>query len=230
MGSEVKVSHDMAAWRCWGSNPWLSEQKEWLRSWRKLGELEHKKELCKMCCRLQGQKPTNTTDPVHSSFITHQFTPHEDVWVASPEAAQSWIWMVMCMDDAPTTFPLCSIYTGAHATCRSSPLILQKIFIVECIHNGDDSGYRETMEDFVSWCRKNNLRLNTVKTKQPSGGFLACWRVYKTSNHPGGRGESVLALYMNWSLEARLDSTMPRPSRTYLPVWTNNRTELNETN
>ncbi|KAK0148991.1 RNA-directed DNA polymerase from mobile element jockey [Merluccius polli] len=38
--------------------------------------------------------------------------------------------------------------------------------IVGCIRDGQEEEYRSLVEDFVKWCRLNNLHLNTAKTKE----------------------------------------------------------------
>ncbi|KAI4903270.1 hypothetical protein NFI96_006852, partial [Prochilodus magdalenae] len=38
--------------------------------------------------------------------------------------------------------------------------------IVACVRGGQEAGYRNLVEDFVAWCHRNNLLLNTSKTKE----------------------------------------------------------------
>lgn len=38
--------------------------------------------------------------------------------------------------------------------------------IVGCIKDGQEGEYRSLVEDFVGWCRTNQLQLNTTKTKE----------------------------------------------------------------
>ncbi|XP_060781055.1 uncharacterized protein LOC132888977 [Neoarius graeffei] len=38
--------------------------------------------------------------------------------------------------------------------------------IVGCIKNGQEGEYRSLVDDFVGWCRTNQLQLNTTKTKE----------------------------------------------------------------
>ena len=35
-----------------------------------------------------------------------------------------------------------------------------------CIRDGEEGEYRGLVEDFVGWCRANQLQLNTTKTKE----------------------------------------------------------------
>lgn len=61
----------------------------------------------------------------------------------------------------------------------SRPTLEQLIFqmfsddssIMGCVRNGDESDYRGLVEDFVFWCRINNLPLNTSKTKESVVNF-----------------------------------------------------------
>lgn len=38
--------------------------------------------------------------------------------------------------------------------------------IVACIRGGEEGVYRDLVKDFVGWCQRNNLQLNTTKTKE----------------------------------------------------------------
>ncbi|XP_035812432.2 uncharacterized protein LOC118471519 [Amphiprion ocellaris] len=38
--------------------------------------------------------------------------------------------------------------------------------IVACIRGGEEGEYRDLVKDFVGWCQRNNLQLNTTKTKE----------------------------------------------------------------
>ncbi|KAI4896058.1 hypothetical protein NFI96_010383 [Prochilodus magdalenae] len=38
--------------------------------------------------------------------------------------------------------------------------------IVACVRGGQEAEYRNLVEDFVAWCHRNNLLLNTSKTKE----------------------------------------------------------------
>ena len=38
--------------------------------------------------------------------------------------------------------------------------------IVACVQGGQEEEYRNLVKNFVEWCRRNNLLLNTSKTKE----------------------------------------------------------------
>ncbi|KAI4874405.1 hypothetical protein NFI96_007552 [Prochilodus magdalenae] len=44
--------------------------------------------------------------------------------------------------------------------------------IVACVSGGQEAEYKNLVEDFVAWCHKNNLLLNTSKTKEIQPGFI----------------------------------------------------------
>lgn len=49
--------------------------------------------------------------------------------------------------------------------------------IMGCVHIGDESDYRGLVENFVFWCKVNNLQFNTGETKEPVVHF---WHVKET--------------------------------------------------
>ncbi|KAI4892806.1 hypothetical protein NFI96_017236 [Prochilodus magdalenae] len=68
------------------------------------------------------------------------------------------------------TFPF-SLYTvHLRLYLDSETCHMQKISddaaIVACVRGGQKVEYRNLVEDFVAWCHRNNLLLNTSKTKK----------------------------------------------------------------
>ncbi|TWW57369.1 putative RNA-directed DNA polymerase from transposon BS [Takifugu flavidus] len=64
---------------------------------------------------------------------------------------------------------LFTIYTADfqyHSESYHLQKYLDDIAIVGCVENGQEEEYRDLVESFVRWCRKNHLQLNVTKTKE----------------------------------------------------------------
>ncbi|CAN9510708.1 unnamed protein product [Ophioblennius macclurei] len=67
-------------------------------------------------------------------------------------------------------FPfLFTLYITDYSYCTDTSY-LQKFSddsaVVECFNEGDETEYRETVDNFVTWCEQNHLQLNVTKTKE----------------------------------------------------------------
>ena len=62
-------------------------------------------------------------------------------------------------------------YTPAHAS-NTTIKFADDTTVVGLISEGDESAYRNEVEQLTGWCRENNLVLNTTKTNELIVDFL----------------------------------------------------------
>uniref|UniRef100_A0A1A7YZ32 Uncharacterized protein n=1 Tax=Iconisemion striatum TaxID=60296 RepID=A0A1A7YZ32_9TELE len=81
--------------------------------------------------------------------------------------------VVVCSTGAPqgtVLSPFLFTFYTSDFTYNTSSCHLQKFSddsaIVGCVSEGNDQEYRSVIMDFVDWCERNHLRLNTSKTKE----------------------------------------------------------------
>jgi len=86
--------------------------------------------------------------------------------------------------------------------------------VVGCIKDGQESEYRQLMDNFVDWCNQNHLLLNVDKTKEMVIDFrrtrVMCKRVYIMCEEAGViKNYRYLGVHLN----NRLDWTgLPTPT------------------
>ncbi|KAI4900264.1 hypothetical protein NFI96_005038 [Prochilodus magdalenae] len=78
--------------------------------------------------------------------------------------------------------------------------------IVACVRGGQEAEYRTLVEDFVAWCHRNNLLLNTSKTKEMVVGFRRARPLTQPVTIEGVEVEMVKTYrYLGLHLDERLD-------------------------
>ncbi|KAI4897529.1 hypothetical protein NFI96_003922 [Prochilodus magdalenae] len=78
--------------------------------------------------------------------------------------------------------------------------------IVACVRGGQEAEYRNLVEDFVAWCHRNNLLLNTSKTKEMVLGFRRARPLTQPVFIEGVEVEMVRTYrYLGLHLDERLD-------------------------
>ncbi|KAI4895084.1 hypothetical protein NFI96_026219 [Prochilodus magdalenae] len=78
--------------------------------------------------------------------------------------------------------------------------------IVACVRGGQEAEYRNLVEDFVAWCHKNNLLLNTSKTKEMVVDFRRARPLTQPVFIEGVKVEMVRTYrYLGLHLDERLD-------------------------
>ncbi|KAI4890783.1 hypothetical protein NFI96_007798 [Prochilodus magdalenae] len=80
--------------------------------------------------------------------------------------------------------------------------------IVACVRGGQEAEYRNLVEDFVAWCHRNNLLLNTSKTKEMVVDFRRARPLTQPVFIEGVEVEMVRTYrYLGLHLDERLDWT-----------------------
>ncbi|KAI4896389.1 hypothetical protein NFI96_003559 [Prochilodus magdalenae] len=80
--------------------------------------------------------------------------------------------------------------------------------IVACVRGGQEAEYRNLVEDFVAWCHRNNLLLNTSKTKEMVVNFRRARPLTQPVFIEGVEVEMVRTYrYLGLHLDERLDWT-----------------------
>ena len=82
--------------------------------------------------------------------------------------------------------------------------------IVGCITDNKEEEYRELVENFVGWCDRNHLQLNTGKTKEQVVDFRCRNSPPNTSFHKRGGSRDGGHLQVPWG--ASTGQTTLRPS------------------
>ncbi|KAI4885165.1 hypothetical protein NFI96_024172 [Prochilodus magdalenae] len=78
--------------------------------------------------------------------------------------------------------------------------------IVDCVRGGQEAEYRPLVEDFVGWCHRNNLLLNTSKTKELVVDFRRARPLTQPVFIAGVEVEMVKTYrYLGLHLDERLD-------------------------
>ncbi|KAI4873086.1 hypothetical protein NFI96_003088 [Prochilodus magdalenae] len=78
--------------------------------------------------------------------------------------------------------------------------------IVACVRGGQEAEYRNLVEDFVAWCHRNNLLLNTSKTKEMVVDFRRARPLTQPVFIEGVEVEMVKTYrYLGLHLDERLD-------------------------
>ncbi|KAL6470652.1 hypothetical protein MHYP_G00217710 [Metynnis hypsauchen] len=78
--------------------------------------------------------------------------------------------------------------------------------IVACVRGGQEEEYKTLVEDFVDWCHKNNLLLNTAKTKEMVVDFRRVRPPTQPISIEGVEVERVMIYkYLGLQLDDRLD-------------------------
>ncbi|KAI4881097.1 hypothetical protein NFI96_007135 [Prochilodus magdalenae] len=78
--------------------------------------------------------------------------------------------------------------------------------IVACVRGGQEAEYRNLVEDFVAWCQRNNLLLNTSKTKEMVVDFRRARPLIQPVFIEGVEVEMVRTYrYLGLHLDERLD-------------------------